>query len=64
MKTKPKPKEYVVRLDERGYIGSTPWTPVPLSDAIHMTAKQARISQNRCASYNFGFPNAVIEKLK
>jgi hypothetical protein len=52
---------YVVRLDERGYYGKKPWTPVPLESAVRMTSKQARKIQNWASSHNIGFDSAIVE---
>jgi hypothetical protein len=56
-------KKFVVKLDERGYFGEMPWTPVPIEDATKMTSKEARKVQNRMTSYNMGYPQAVVEEI-
>ncbi len=55
------PRNYVVRLDERGYFGKKPWTPVSVELATPMTAREARRIQNRMISHNRGFDQAVVE---
>lgn len=53
---------YVVRLDDRGFYGKKPWTPVPKEEAIKMNMKTARAKQNRFSSHNMGYAKATIER--
>ncbi len=56
------PKDYVVRLDERGYYaGNSPWIPVPLERSERLSKRAATRVWNRMTSYNMDFQSATIE---
>lgn len=53
---------YVIRINELGYFGKTPYTPVPISEAIVFdTMKLARKQENRLNGRLMKGNNATIE---
>lgn len=60
-KLEPKESEiyYVVRLNRFGYFGKKPWTASPLSEAIKLSASDARAHQNRLSKR--GYVESVVE---